>query len=404
MRNKMIAALLCLATVLFAGCGSQGRGDYRPPVPVITPTDPSGNSDDKPQASGVNMWAIDMTVLNVGQKHYAIWSGWDKYYEAKEGNGQYMYIAEMTLSDKKPYVSLGRRHLLTEATLPWELKVGEAFSLVEGPCVMYHGDDIFLLYSTRGSWTVNYKIGIMKLIDKSKPLDPASWEKKSTPFFSGLTTKDAKGSFGAGHCSVTTSPDDSEYWLNFHAKTSTAGGWTDRKVFFQRILFDAQGYPYMEAQNDPAVPLTRPSGEYEIDLLDGVASPSRTFMNPVRDGADPWIVKVNGKYYVCKSGDRGVRIAESRFITKFENGKQFVGAATTVWQCPGTADRWNEGNLWAPELHFIDGKWYVFYAAGHQSEAPYWQHRSGALVSSSGPFGPYEEHDSEPLFTGEYDD
>ena len=397
---------LLLSLAIIPACGGAPE-EYTPygsggKPPVITPTDP-GTDNPEPARTGTNMWGIDMTALNIGEKHYAIWSGWDKYYEATEGNGQYMYIAEMTLSKTKPYIRLGERHLLTQAELSWELKVGEAFSLVEGPCIMYHGSDVFLLYSTRGSWTVNYKIGIMKLKDKSNPLDPASWEKKATPFFTGLAPKDGKGSYGAGHCSVTTSPDDTEYWLNFHAKTSTDGGWTDRKVFFQKILFDSNGYPYMETQADPAVPMTRPSGEYEIELADGVASPSRTFTNPTRDGADPWITKVGGKYYVSKSGDQGVRVTESRFMTNFEGNKTFPNAATTVWKCPGTPDRWNEGNLWAPEIHCIDGMWIIFYAAGHQSSAPYWQHRAGALVSFTGPFGPYQEHDSEPLFTGEYD-
>jgi hypothetical protein len=31
-----------------------------------------------------------------------------------------------------------------------------------------------------------------------------------------------------------------------------------------------------------------------------------------------------------------------------------------VWSAPDTG--WNRGNVWAPELHSIDGRWYIYYA------------------------------------------
>lgn len=122
----------------------------------VPPAPSSGGGEEE---TAVNMWAVDMTVLTLGDKYYAVWSGWDAYYDNREGNGQYLYIAEMTFHDEKPLVRLGQRILLTKPELAWELKVNEHISLVEGPTALYHGDDIFILYSTRGSWTDNYKMG-----------------------------------------------------------------------------------------------------------------------------------------------------------------------------------------------------------------------------------------------------
>ena len=126
-----------------------------------------------------NCWAIDMTVLTVEGKHYAVWSGWDKYYENAEAPMQWLYIAPMTFHKEKPYVRLGERALLSSPELPFEMKVDEHISLLEGPSALYHGDDIFILYSCRGSWTVNYKMGQLRLKKGCDPMDPASWEKKN---------------------------------------------------------------------------------------------------------------------------------------------------------------------------------------------------------------------------------
>ena len=43
------------------------------------------------------------------------------------------------------------------------------------------------------------------------------------------------------------------------------------------------------------------------------------------------------------------------------------------------------GNAWAPELHYIDGKWYLVACMGDQSTLT----GSFILVSDGGPEGPY---------------
>jgi GH43 family beta-xylosidase len=319
-------------------------------------------------------------------------------------------------------VRLGKRVLLSSPELAWELKVGEAFSLLEGPQTLKHDGDVFIIYSTRGSWTINYKLGQLRLTRVQDPLNPASWVKKPTLVFQGLqragTTGLQNSQWGVGHASFTQSPDGTEWWINYHSKTEYAGGWDDRKVFFQKFTFDTNGDPVF---GDPAngnkpvssvSTMIRPSGEIVVEQAAGIPDPSLTFMNPVRAGADPWIVKHGDLYYTCRASG-GIRVTESPYMTKFvsrkvENGVTVFGVtaiswdevAVQVWKAP--ASGWNIRSPWAPELHYLNGKWYIFYTAGEQNSAPYWEHRAGVLVSKTdSPFGPYEMHDTEPLFTGE---
>lgn len=357
-------------------------------------------------AGPVNMWAIDMTHMEVDGRHYAVWSGWEGEYIGAEAPRQNLYIAEMTFHDGKPYVRLGKRALLSEPEKGWELKQGEHISLLEGPSALCHDKDVFLLYSTRGSWTRHYKIGCLKLKDrKLNLLDSASWKKLDQPVFQGeVCGKDGNSIFGVGHASYVTSPDGREHWICFHAKTSEKPGWNDRKVFLQKFSFDADGNPFFGKPADPSVPMRRPSGELEIERENGVSHPSETFTNPLYRGADPWVTKHQGRYYYCGVGPgRSVYVAESAYLTRFEKGSDIMEAGAAVWHLPPAATgKWNVASLWAPEIHHIGSRWYIFYAAGQQTESPFWSQRTGVLVSDESAFGPYRENDDSPLFTGEY--
>lgn len=350
-----------------------------------------------------NCWAIDMTVLTVEGKHYAVWSGWDDYYVDTEAPMQWLYIAPMTFHKEKPYVRLGKRVLLSSPELPFEMKVDEHISLLEGPSALYHGDDVFILYSCRGSWTINYKMGQLRLKKGCDPMDPASWVKKEQPVFSGLYESDNAGYLmgGVGHASFTTSPDDKEYWIHYHSMKADGKGWSDRYAYMQKFTFDENGDPVFGFPADPAKPMTRPSGEVKVARRAGEKKPSRTFNNPVYKGADPWVFKHDGKYYMCMSVGRGIAVTESKYLSSFEDGKSVREAMEVVWRASNDDCDWNARQVWAPEIHCVDGVWYIFYAAGRQYRGPYWEQRAGVLVSFDGPMGPYVEHDEKPLFTGD---
>lgn len=116
----------------------------------------------------------------------------------------------------------------------------------------------------------------------------------------------------------------------------------------------------------------------------------KTFTNPITDGADPWVFKKDGFYYYCASGDGGIEVSKSPKLTD-------PGDRKRVWKAP--EEGWNSTNIWAPELHFIEGKWYIYYTAG-KAGPPYIYQRSGVLESvGDDPFGPYE--DKGMLYTGD---
>ncbi|WP_297714020.1 glycoside hydrolase family 43 protein [Clostridium sp.] len=80
--------------------------------------------------------------------------------------------------------------------------------------------------------------------------------------------------------------------------------------------------------------------------------------------ADPWIYKhTDGYYYFSASVPEYDRIEIRR--AKTINGLAEADGVT-IWR------KHDEGmlsaNIWAPEIHYIDGKWYVYFAAARTTE------------------------------------
>jgi len=89
------------------------------------------------------------------------------------------------------------------------------------------------------------------------------------------------------------------------------------------------------------------------------------FTNPLLpSGPDPWIVRDGDTYYYM--GTHGDRLA----IRKTTDLAHLAQAPeTTVWRPPAIGP--NAISIWAPELHRIDGRWYIYYTAaesGHDDD------------------------------------
>ena len=82
-----------------------------------------------------------------------------------------------------------------------------------------------------------------------------------------------------------------------------------------------------------------------------------TFTNPLlNSGPDPWVIFKDGKYYYTNTlGNRIGLIATTKMS---ELGKKSM---STVWTAPVSGPYSRE--IWAPELHYLQGKWYVYFAA-----------------------------------------
>src|SRR5712672_3220434 len=83
-------------------------------------------------------------------------------------------------------------------------------------------------------------------------------------------------------------------------------------------------------------------------------------INPILppDSADPWMIFHEGLYYHCESKNqqRSIMIRKSRTIAGIGQDP-----AVCVWTAPAAGR--NANAIWAPELHRIGTRWFIYYAA-----------------------------------------
>ena len=94
-----------------------------------------------------------------------------------------------------------------------------------------------------------------------------------------------------------------------------------------------------------------------------VASPptvvtSTTFQNPLLpSGPDPFVAQKDGYYYYLHTLSNRLAIWRTTAMSGLG-----TAPSTVVWTPPANGAA--SGNLWAPEMFFFDGKWYIYYTAG----------------------------------------
>lgn len=177
-----------------------------------------------------NKWAIDGTVVTIENELYFVWSGWEGDVNVKQN----LYIAHMS----NPWTIDSDRTMISTPEYIWE-RVGTP-KVNEGPTALYHGDDVFIVYSASGSWTDDYCLGLLTFTG-GDPLLCENWKKNVLPVF-----KKAEGvAYGPGHCSFTTAVDGST-WMVYHANRVSGSGWNGREVWLSPVKFDTDGTPIFE--------------------------------------------------------------------------------------------------------------------------------------------------------------
>lgn len=132
------------------------------------------------------------------------------------------------------------------------------------------------------------------------------------------------------------------------------------------------------------------AGIFGLDVRGLAHQPlTSTFKNPLYKGADPCVVHRDGWYYLCQAGPRGrLEVWRSRTLTQ-------RGERQVVWAPPRSG--WNRAQVWAPELHYLRGRWYIYYAASDGRNA---NHRMGVLeATTDDPQGPFVDRGM--LYTGD---
>lgn len=94
-----------------------------------------------------------------------------------------------------------------------------------------------------------------------------------------------------------------------------------------------------------------------VACLMGCTLYAQSFQNPVLDsGADPYSIYVDGYYYYTHTvGDRIVLFKTKNLANLRE------AQSKTIWTPPKNTDYSKE--IWAPEIHYINEEWYVYFAA-----------------------------------------
>lgn len=92
-------------------------------------------------------------------------------------------------------------------------------------------------------------------------------------------------------------------------------------------------------------------------LTASVGWSQKTFTNPLLpSGPDPWAVYKDGYYYYMHTTGRNLMVWKTKNIANLSTAEKKV-----VWTPPAAGPYSKE--IWAPEIHFLQNKWYIYFSA-----------------------------------------
>ncbi|KAI1656953.1 glycoside hydrolase family 43 protein [Daldinia decipiens] len=188
-------------------------------------------------------WAIDGTVFEMNGHLYFVYSGWPLD-DPDDSSDLIQQLYIMKLED--PTSAASPAIVISRPQHPWEITRegnGTDHGINEGPQFLSSPDGGIswqgLVYSCAGSWTHEYKMGLLQYIG-GDPLDPTSWRKGEEPLVQ--TRRHGTGPFGPGHGSFLNI--GGQVVAIYHATDSPTDGWENRRARAQRVAFTDEG-PYM---------------------------------------------------------------------------------------------------------------------------------------------------------------
>lgn len=92
-------------------------------------------------------------------------------------------------------------------------------------------------------------------------------------------------------------------------------------------------------------------------LATSISYAQQAFTNPLLpSGPDPWVTLHDGFYYYTNSTGRNVTIWKTKNMGDLKSAEKKV-----IWTPPQKGAYSKE--IWAPEIHYFQGRWYVYFAA-----------------------------------------
>lgn len=103
----------------------------------------------------------------------------------------------------------------------------------------------------------------------------------------------------------------------------------------------------------------------------------KTFMNPIKSsGPDPWVIQQGAYYYYTQTSGNKLSIWKSQYVADLSEASE-----VTIWTAPTDKSLGYNADIWAPELHFLDNKWYLYFAGDNNGDNA--THRIYVLENSS---------------------
>lgn len=87
------------------------------------------------------------------------------------------------------------------------------------------------------------------------------------------------------------------------------------------------------------------------------AAERQVIINPLMPvGPDPWVEYKDGSYYFMRTTVTDLTLWRTRTMANLKTAEKKV-----IWTPPATGSYSHD--IWAPEIHFLRGRWYVYFAA-----------------------------------------
>jgi GH43 family beta-xylosidase len=106
---------------------------------------------------------------------------------------------------------------------------------------------------------------------------------------------------------------------------------------------------------------------------------AQTYTNPLYPGADPQMEFADGYYYYVHTEGTVIDVIRAESMVDLQHGIKRV----RVYTAPASGPAAHE--IWAPEIHHLNNKWYIYFAADSGSDI---SHRMFVLEGDN-PLGPY---------------
>ncbi|RYX81865.1 beta-xylosidase [bacterium] len=183
------------------------------------------------------LYAIDLTVFETPHGRFGVWAGHP---------GHRLFISTM----ESPTVMGSERTLLEASGFGCD-------EIREGPFCLRRNGKIFLVYSACNAQDAHYKLGMLSADENADLMEPASWYQHPDPVFA---RNDEGKVYGPGHHTFFKSPDGTQDWIAYHAKTTTEWTFTDRVPCAKPISWNEDGTPNLGIPPAFGELLDEPSG------------------------------------------------------------------------------------------------------------------------------------------------